>query len=612
MCCTLLAVAGCYVPVLGAPFIWDDEHLLKSPLVQELRPVAEYFSGSFWQRDDFGVTHSYYRPLSVLSLAIDRQLFGDNPGGFHLTNLSFHLLAVGLLFVLLRRQGASGSIAALCSACWGLHPRLTEAAAWVSGRTDVLAGVFVLAALLAQRAAGNAARWFTAALLLLGLLCKETALAGALAVMVMAWRSESPAVERVRRLVPTSCALATYAALRLHALGLATNTSSLPFMARIGAIAEAIGRYCWMLAVPWLPDVQIGRLRERASLFVWLGAAFFCVALVFLWRVRARLTAQAAGHFTLTLGALGLALYVIPFSVTSVAADRFLYLPVAGIVLLAQPALTRWATRSQVALPALAALALSFAAATVPRARAWADEVELWSSTLRRHPEAPSLASVTLGSIYSRQGAFEPARQLFERGSRPGMDCAQLGRNNIGTMDLRSGRYEEAARIFDELTLKYPNIGTYEVNRALAQTYLGRFAEARQTLDQLLAHDPKDVSARSLRERLPALESARRKLDTLPSSVSGAERARLQASLGLVSEALRTFDSVLRAPDATAALAAEATWLSLREGDSRTSSLFFSRYLALAADQADARLKLAYESHRELLEKLESAWPTLH
>ena len=46
-------------------------------------------------------------------------------------------------------------------------------------------------------------------------------------------------------------------------------------------------------------------------------------------------------------------------------------------------------------------------------------------------------------------------------------------------------------------------------------------------------------------------------------------------------------------------------------GDAATIEAFFARYRALAADQVDSRLQLAYESHRDALAELERAWPTL-
>ncbi|HEY1532705.1 MAG TPA: hypothetical protein VGF76_01760, partial [Polyangiaceae bacterium] len=184
LCCVLVVVAGCYLPVLDAPFIWDDRHLIDLPLVQTMKPVREYFAASFWQHDDIGVLRSYYRPLVILSLALDHRISGDNPSGFHITNLIVHLLGTSVLFGLLRRQDRTGYVSALGSALWALYPRLTEAVAWVSGRTDVLAGFFVLCALLVHRSRSRLATIACASLLLLGLLCKETALAGVLAVLV--------------------------------------------------------------------------------------------------------------------------------------------------------------------------------------------------------------------------------------------------------------------------------------------------------------------------------------------------------------------------------------------------------------------------------------------
>jgi hypothetical protein len=611
LCCVLVVVAACYLPALGAPFIWDDSHLIESPLVRELHPLRDYFSSSFWQHDDLGVARSYYRPLSVLSLALDQRVFDANPSGFHVTNLGWHLLAVGLLFALLRKQGARGDVAALGSACWGLYPRLTEAAAWISGRTDVLAGCLVLGALLAQRSASNRARWLSALLLLLGLFSKETALAGALAIAVLEFRSASSNGLRIQRLAPVSLALTVYAALRVHALGFASSALPLPLSARISAMAEAIGRYAGMVLVPWLPDVQNGRLRSRVAAFVLLGVLLGACALALSWWQRARLARLNAGYLALSLGAWGLALFAIPFSVTSIAADRFLYLPLAGVVLLAEPALSRWVSASRAALPVVSVLVLSFAAATFTRAQTWANEGELWAATLRRHPEAPSLASVTLGSAFSHQGAFKQALLLFERGSQPGMDCEELGRNNMGTTYLRSGQYQAAARLFQPLAAAHPSAGIFVVNLALAQAYLAHFTEARATLDALLAISPADGAARALRDRLPALELARQKLNALPSSAPALERARLQAAVGLSHEALLTYRAELSAPNASAAQAQEATWLALREGDAGTMADFFARYTALAADQVDGQLLLAYQSHRETLNDLERVWPTV-
>lgn len=72
----LVAVLVSYIPVLGGPFVWDDQLLIEqSVLVRELRPLSEYLGRGFWQADDLQVSRKYYRPLSILSLALDEKIY---------------------------------------------------------------------------------------------------------------------------------------------------------------------------------------------------------------------------------------------------------------------------------------------------------------------------------------------------------------------------------------------------------------------------------------------------------------------------------------------------------------------------------------------------------
>ncbi len=617
----LVVITACYIPVLGAPFLWDYMHLIDLPLVQHLAPMRDYFDGSFWQHDEAGVVHSYYRPLAILTLALDHRVYGDNPSGFHLTNLIVHLAATGVLFALLRREGASGTLAAFCSALWGLHPRLTEAAAWVSGRTDALAGFFVLSALLLQQSSDSKRmRYFIALLLLLGLFCKETALAGLLAVWVGEWQRPARASDliakrayalRVQQFVPTILMFAGYAVLRLRAVGLPTNLMHVSPLRRSLAVLEAIGRYAYMFMMPWFPDAQIGNLRRRHLVFTLLGAFLFCVLLFALWRFRTRVALVPNRALVLTAGALGLALYAIPFSFSAVAADRFLYLPWAGVVLAAAPVIARRAAVfPAMGLAALAILA-SFGAATFARASAWADEVEFWSSTLRHHPEEPSMASIALASAYAREGLFDKSLAVLRRAARPAMDLREYALRNTGTTLLHSGRYGAARATFSQLLAAHPRAPAYAFNLALAEISLDHFAAASAALQTGLNVDPTDVSVRTLSARLQLLESGRQALDAWPRSAPLLARARLEESLGLRAEATQSFGLLLEDPKISREQAEEACWFVLRKGDAARRSAFFRRYTELTAGHTEPQLQLAYDTHRASLAKLERVWPTL-
>jgi tetratricopeptide (TPR) repeat protein len=272
--------------------------------------------------------------------------------------------------------------------------------------------------------------------------------------------------------------------------------------------------------------------------------------------------------------------------------------------------LAGWGSRFRALSAVALAVTLSFGVATFVRARAWADEIEFWSVTFHQHPEERSMSAVALGSMFSREGSFDRALGLFRLGSEPGMDCEELARNDIATVLLDTGQYAAAARVLNALANQYPKTSSTFVNLALADSYLGQFEAARAALDRTLELAPSDSAARALRDRLPALAALRRELDSRPPS-EPAERAQLEANLGLSREALGSYWIAIRASNVTPTLAEEASWLALRKGDVATRAAFLARYAEVAGQHVDARLQLAYDVHRDTLAKLESAWGTL-
>jgi len=80
----------------------------------------------------------FWHPLTWLSLMLDYQLFGLNPGGYHMTNLILHILSALLLFWLFHRMTGAIWPSAFVAAFFALHPLHVESVAWISERKDVL------------------------------------------------------------------------------------------------------------------------------------------------------------------------------------------------------------------------------------------------------------------------------------------------------------------------------------------------------------------------------------------------------------------------------------------------------------------------------------------
>ena len=158
---------------------WDDEALVKDNQVTEsLANIPEFFTRDLWSTTRLSWLKSgYYRPFMLVTLAVDRALYGLSSTGAHIHSLLWHLGAVAAIFALLVRL--TRPWAALAGATlFAIHPVQVEVMALVAARNDAMAAVFVLSALLLVLQPSERSPWKLGGAMLLGLaglLSKESA-----------------------------------------------------------------------------------------------------------------------------------------------------------------------------------------------------------------------------------------------------------------------------------------------------------------------------------------------------------------------------------------------------------------------------------------------------
>ncbi|MHC4338988.1 MAG: hypothetical protein ACYSX0_02065 [Planctomycetota bacterium] len=142
-----------YVPALLGGFVYEDERFIeKNTAVADLSwaNVGRYFTDP---TSHAVVGHDVYRPLRTLEFAVDWALSGGQPWLFHLHSMAYHVAACLLLFAVVRRllgavgYGAANAAALLGTLAFGLHPVHTESVAWISSRADVMVLFWILLAL---------------------------------------------------------------------------------------------------------------------------------------------------------------------------------------------------------------------------------------------------------------------------------------------------------------------------------------------------------------------------------------------------------------------------------------------------------------------------------
>ncbi|MDA8098855.1 MAG: glycosyltransferase family 39 protein [Nitrospiraceae bacterium] len=166
-------------------------------IVDDQRMVEQYMStdvtvGSLFHASSQG---PYYRPVALVTFGLDKLVANMDAGFMHTENILFHLINAVLVFFLMRqvlseRERDRSYLPLIAALLFGLHPICTESVDWISGRTDLVASLFILACtvyLLKFRERLEKKYLLVAAVMLvLGSLTKEIAFAflpGALLLM---------------------------------------------------------------------------------------------------------------------------------------------------------------------------------------------------------------------------------------------------------------------------------------------------------------------------------------------------------------------------------------------------------------------------------------------
>lgn len=133
-----------------------------------------------------GSSGLYYRPLLMLSFYADRFIFGLSSFSMHLHNILLHIINAILLFyisnkILIIESKQRIRLPLLVALIFLAHPITTESINWISGRTDILASVFILGStLLLLQFIINQQRIFLYSaffMFVVAVLCKEFVLA---------------------------------------------------------------------------------------------------------------------------------------------------------------------------------------------------------------------------------------------------------------------------------------------------------------------------------------------------------------------------------------------------------------------------------------------------
>ena len=471
----------------------------------------------------------FWIPLTWLSLMLDFELYGLNAGGYHLTNLFFHVLNTLLLFLILnkmtRQSWRSGFVAAL----FALHPLRVESVAWVTERKDVLSTFFLILAIwsyLRYLERLERKRYLVVLLTFtLGLMAKPMVVTFPFVLLLLDYwplgrlqlghidagsQAENyPPINHSHEVLPTRLLVreklpffavaagfsisTAFAHSSVHALG---NLDKYPLGIRFANALIAYVSYIWKMIWPHNLTVLYLYSRESVSMLQAVGAGILLagISVLLIWTGR-RYRYLAVGW----LWYLGTLLPVIGLVQAGfqAMADRFTYIPLIGLFIIIAwgipDLLARWQYRRTAIAFATSLLLPFLMMSTWTQLSHWHDRKTLWEYTLAVAPNH-YYALNSLGEIASDDGDLEKALAYYTKAFEANPHY-QSAISNIGSIFYKQGKYDEAIKYFYQALEMDPDDAVVHSNLGEAFSRQGNLDKAIFNFTQAVTLDPKNCKA---------------------------------------------------------------------------------------------------------------------
>jgi len=513
-----------YVNTLENSFLWDDyDFILNWPLIRSLENVPSLLSGSVPRRHP-GV----YRPIRGLFYALNYQIWGQNPVGYHFNALLIHLSATILIYFIAASILKNNTTAFMGSLLFGLHPIHTEAISYITASFDQIGIVFFLGAFYfyirsQMHKEYKMIMYFVSIFLaVLAFLSYEFTLTLPIIIILYDFcfqrMGKKNIMNKLKVYSPYFLIVLIYVFARCFILKTITRGHYLAgnFYLTMLAMTKAIIKYISLLIFPLNLNVNHTVSKGIFSLYYTdlnkeavLSQSIFdmnivgSIILILLLLASAIILRKKLPIFSFCIGLFFISLLPVTnlIPISTLVTEDSLYLPSFGFCLLLaffvytvynlklKDIYRRIVKISMVII--FIAIALFYSARTILRNKDWRDEITLWSKTFRQSPES-SLVNNNLGIAYYRIGEYEKAVPYYQNAIRFNPQGIKAY-NNLGATYYYLGQFNKAISYCKEAIRLRPHYPGANFNLALIYQSLGQYQETIYYYKRFLLREPDDL-----------------------------------------------------------------------------------------------------------------------
>ena len=325
-----------YTPSISNSFVWDDNSLIRDNAALRAPSPLFLFKQPFWT-PSMSQDNPYYRPISLLWFWIGYKIWKISPFWYRIENLAVYILFIVLLYLFLRNK--VNDFAALTgTAIFAFHPVHIENVAFVSGITDLSAGLFLIAGFLAHFSDKKFLRYALSPIFyLLAMLSKEIAVVGIAAIIIHDWIFKK---NRLKKFLIDwalwSAMVPVYLFMRNSALGyiLKSSGKQAPIFLKLLFAPYLLIRYIQNSILPL--DIKPYHPEKLAQMSTIVGI-ISSVAIIFLVFISIKILKKEK---IIIFGLLWFLLFLFPvLGIVDISsalwAERFLFIPSVGFVIVA-------------------------------------------------------------------------------------------------------------------------------------------------------------------------------------------------------------------------------------------------------------------------------------
>ena len=488
-----------YINALQNGFVYDDIiHIVKNDHLRDPSNAFKYIYGR--------------RGIKFFILTIEYQLWELNPFGYHLTNLTLHVLNTVSLFFLLTMFFQDSKVPLITGLLFAAHPVHTEVVTGISYRNDLLAMFFFTWSFILYLMRGRSL-WFymlSVVSFLLAIFSKEAA-AVMLPLMLFAFDFCFAEGDRLTLLRKNAWYYIPYVLIVCFFLYLTQMIKTYPvfwFYQDPTISYTACKAFLIYLGLLFIP-VNLNAdhvLPLSQSIFEWSVLISIATVIFFLF-----LTIKVySSSKVISFGMLWFFITLFPLSNLIVmttsyfVADRYLYIPSTGFCLAIAVLLNGFMgieksflfslSGKQVSIYLTALILGLYLALTINRNFDWRSEYSLWSKTIKQSPNSYN-AHIGLGDTYFKRGLYDQAIEKYAK-------LVQLNphdpdvHSRLGVTYLKKGYFDEAEAEFKKVLLAKPEDLAARNNLGNIYVVKGLFEAAISEYEELLKIYPEYENAR--------------------------------------------------------------------------------------------------------------------